>query len=149
MGYLLYYLIVVDESSRHLWVTVFGFPPVMTEVVLQYFHSCGEIIRVRHAPEQGNWVHLMFQTRLQAEKALGKSGKIIQGNLMVGVTQCTDESAFSEKSKEKAAAAFKPHNEKPFIPSSSDFSVDPSLNGANPRAERGFWSKLSEYIIGV
>jgi hypothetical protein len=142
-----------DESSSNVsagrWVTVFGFAPVMTEVVLQHFHSCGEIIRVRHAPNQGNWMHIMFQTTLQAQKALGKSGKVIQGNLMIGVVPCTDERAISEVVEASAAHVFVSEPTKPFLGMSTEYSVDPALGGPTPRAERGFWSKVTEYIIGV
>eukprot|EP01122_Echinamoeba_exundans_P017196 TRINITY_DN8988_c0_g1_i1.p1 TRINITY_DN8988_c0_g1~~TRINITY_DN8988_c0_g1_i1.p1 ORF type:complete len:253 (-),score=48.10 TRINITY_DN8988_c0_g1_i1:157-915(-) len=137
------------SASAGRWVTVFGFAPVMTEVVLQHFHSCGEIIRVRHASNQGNWMHIMFQTTLQAQKALGKSGKIIQGNLMIGVVPCIDERAISEVVETPTAPVFSAEPTKPFIGMSTEYSVDPSLGGPTPRAERGFWSKVTEYIIGV
>ena len=100
---------------------------MMTEVVLQYFSTCGEVIRVRHAPGQGNWVHIMFQTTLQAQKALGKSGKVIQGNLMVGVVPCTDDKITSESVETNPVPAFVPETSKPFLGSSTDYSVDPTL----------------------
>lgn len=94
-------------------------------------------------------MHIMFQTTLQAQKALGKSGKVMQGNLMIGVVPCTDERAVSEVVEVSAVPAFSAEASRPFVGVSAEYSVDPSLAGPTPRAERGFWSKVSEYIIGV
>lgn len=76
---------VEDENDR--WVTVFGFPQNYTSIVTKYFGDCGEIIKQKHAENQGNWIHLLFRTKLDAERALGKNGKIIDSklNIMIGV----------------------------------------------------------------
>lgn len=74
------------------WVTVFGHPPSATSFVLQEFATYGQI--VRYVPpghtEQGNWLHIKYQTRMQAQKALSKNGKILGGQFMVGVMACID-----------------------------------------------------------
>lgn len=36
-------------------------------------------------------MHIQFQNKLQAKRALSKSGKIFGGTIMVGVTQCIDK----------------------------------------------------------
>ncbi len=38
----------------------------------------------------GNWLHLHYSSKLQAKKALGKNGKVVAGNIMIGVTPCID-----------------------------------------------------------
>ena len=43
------------------------------------------------SPSEGNWIHIHYQSRLQAKKALSKSSKIFAGNLMIGVAQCIDK----------------------------------------------------------
>lgn len=74
------------------WVTIFGHPPSATSYVLQEFATYGQI--VRYVPpsqtEQGNWLHVKYQTRMQAQKALSKNGKILGGQFMVGVMACID-----------------------------------------------------------
>ncbi len=41
-------------------------------------------------PGEGNWIHIQFQNKLQAKRAISKSGKVFGGKIMVGVTQCID-----------------------------------------------------------
>lgn len=45
----------------------------------------GDIMKKKVADNQGNWVHFLFRTSLQAEKALGKNGMIIDSWIMIGV----------------------------------------------------------------
>lgn len=39
----------------------------------------------------GNWMHLQYQSRLQARKALSKDGKVFGDAIMVGVKPCIDK----------------------------------------------------------
>lgn len=89
-----------DFENGHLerWITVFGFPSTHSSVILSYFHNFGQILRVKHSENGGNWIHLLYTTKLQAEKALGKNGKILEpGNIMIGVVRCTDPSVESDQ----------------------------------------------------
>lgn len=94
--------VAVDGESGNeqldRWITVFGFPSGHSSVILSYFHNFGQILRVKHSENGGNWIHLLYTTKLQAEKALGKNGKILEpGNIMIGVVRCTDASVISDK----------------------------------------------------
>jgi nuclear pore complex protein Nup53 len=40
-------------------------------------------------------VHLQYQTPLQAQRALSKNGKVIGGNIMIGVVPCISRSALA------------------------------------------------------
>lgn len=87
----------VDKNFDR-WITVFGFPASHTSIILSYFDNLGQIQRVKHPENQGNWVHILYQTKMQAEKALGKNGKTIEnGNIMIGVKKCTDESVLIDQ----------------------------------------------------
>jgi len=82
--------IKMDDKLDETWITVFGFPQSATSYVLQEFSVYGQI--TRHIPNpQGNWMHIQYQTKLQAQKALSKNGKILSNNLMVGVMPCIDK----------------------------------------------------------
>jgi hypothetical protein len=88
--------ILVDQLDR--WITVFGFPSTHSSIILSYFHNFGQILRVKHSENGGNWIHILYTTKLQAEKALGKNGKILDpGNIMIGVVRCTDTSVISDR----------------------------------------------------
>ncbi|KAH6941561.1 hypothetical protein HPB50_027516 [Hyalomma asiaticum] len=51
---------------------------------------------------EGNWMHICYQSRLQAKKALSKNGKVFGAHTMVGVKACEapghtdDASSFKE-----------------------------------------------------
>jgi len=86
--------IKMDDKLDETWITVFGFPQSATSFVLQEFSVYGQIIR--HIPNpQGNWLHIQYQTKLQAQKALSKNGKVLANSLMVGVMPCIDKRVMS------------------------------------------------------
>jgi len=39
----------------------------------------------------GNWIHIHYQSKLQAKKVLSKNGKVFGGSIMVGVAPCIDK----------------------------------------------------------
>ncbi|KAF8777222.1 Nucleoporin NUP35 like protein [Argiope bruennichi] len=75
----------LDES----WITVFGFPHASSDYILQQFSQYGNIIEHKLSPT-GNWMHLRYQSKLQAKKALSKNGKVFSGNIMIGVKPCIE-----------------------------------------------------------
>ena len=76
-------------------MTVFGFPPSAATYILKQFSLCGTVLQ-HHVPVNGNWMHIRFQTRTQAQSALSRSGKILGGTLMIGVTLCPESEAMAE-----------------------------------------------------
>ena len=40
-------------------------------------------------------MHLQYQSRIQAQKALSKNGKVFGSNIMVGVAECNDQNVAS------------------------------------------------------
>jgi len=83
----------IDElgnSSCHegsTWVTIFGFPSSAASYILQQFSQCGTVLQ-HHIPANGNWMNIRFQTKMQAQSALGRNGRIMGGTLMIGVVPC-------------------------------------------------------------
>lgn len=66
------------------WVTVFGFPSSAASYILQQFSQCGTVLQ-HHIPANGNWMNIRYQTKMQAQSALGRHGRIMGGTLMIGV----------------------------------------------------------------
>ena len=60
----------MDVDRR--WVTVFGFPPSSAAVILKQFLQYGDISQHVMAPQGGNWMHIQYQSEVQAQKALSK-----------------------------------------------------------------------------
>uniref|UniRef100_H2Z562 Nucleoporin NUP53 n=1 Tax=Ciona savignyi TaxID=51511 RepID=H2Z562_CIOSA len=84
-----------DVQLDDTWVTVFGFPASSASFVLQRFSQFGSIVHHRVAADDGNWMHIHYESRLQARKALSRNGKIIGGNVMIGVVPCIDVDVMS------------------------------------------------------
>ncbi|KAK3879882.1 hypothetical protein Pcinc_015586 [Petrolisthes cinctipes] len=91
----------VEDST---WVTVFGFPPAAASYILTQFTQLGTVTR-HHNPGSGNWMHLKYQTKLQARKALSKNGKVYSGNIMIGVVTCSDKTIMGEKENLSSTSA--------------------------------------------
>jgi nuclear pore complex protein Nup53 len=94
----------LDYQLDETWVTVFGFPPAATSYILQEFSQYGNIIKHVIAAD-GNWLHLHYQSKIQAKKALSKNGKVFGGSIMIGVALCIDKSVMGSGDKENTAAA--------------------------------------------
>ncbi|XP_065191742.1 nucleoporin NUP35-like [Sycon ciliatum] len=78
------------DITEQCWVTVFGFPADAAAYMLQEFAHYGTIIR--HSMDVNtNWMHICYQSPLQARKALSKHGKVFMTSVMVGVVPCTDQ----------------------------------------------------------
>ncbi|KAK3726984.1 hypothetical protein QZH41_014718, partial [Actinostola sp. cb2023] len=77
------------------WVTVFGFPPAASSYILEQFSQYGNIMR-HEVMTNRNWMHIQYQSKLQAKKALSKHGKVFGGNLMIAVIPCIEKRCFIE-----------------------------------------------------
>lgn len=127
------------------WVTVFGFPPSQASHVLKLFQEIGEVVRHKTPLGQCNWMHIQFQTRTQARQALSRNGKTFGGNLMVGVTECTDAAAQATGS---SLAEFPRPLNAPVQPKPGSHQID--LYGPKvPKRSDSTWSKIMEYVIGA
>lgn len=84
-----------ESCSNHFWITIFGFPQSATAAILSHFAQCGTILE--KVCSSGNWIHLRFSSRLECDKALIYNGKIINSNMMIGVTKCNDESIMDKE----------------------------------------------------
>ncbi|KAI3786091.1 hypothetical protein L1987_45218 [Smallanthus sonchifolius] len=72
----------IDEEE---WVTVYGFSLADTNLVLREFEKCGVILKHVLGPRDSNWVHILYQSRFDAQKALSKNGMQLNGALIIGV----------------------------------------------------------------
>ncbi|WOL02058.1 hypothetical protein Cni_G10777 [Canna indica] len=72
----------LDEEQ---WITVYGFSAGDTNLVLQEFEKCGVILKHIIGPRSANWVHILYQSRYDAQKALAKDGQQLNNVLIIGV----------------------------------------------------------------
>jgi nuclear pore complex protein Nup53 len=71
-----------DEEE---WITVFGFYPSDTNLVLREFEKCGVILKHISGPRDANWMHILYQSRYDARRALAKNNTQISSSLIIGV----------------------------------------------------------------
>lgn len=138
------------QSRDPRWITVFGFPRSRTIEILHTFRQYGEFLHTRQAAT-GNWIHICYSTKLQAEKALSKNGKIIkgiEGDLMIGVVSCSEENEWLRPPLSSAAL-------RPVLPPSNPFA-QPSPHAQQslssqllPQSSSSFWSSFFTYVFGL
>uniref|UniRef100_H3D1Y0 Nucleoporin NUP53 n=1 Tax=Tetraodon nigroviridis TaxID=99883 RepID=H3D1Y0_TETNG len=146
-----------DDRLDQSWVTVFGFPPASASYILLQFAQYGNILKHTMA-SPGNWMHLQYQSKLQARKALSKDGKVFGDTIMVGVKPCIDKSVM-----DSSATVSSPHCSSSTVQqftsrstirplsasyrsSSSDYQV--VTDRQTPRKDDSFVSKAIEYMFG-
>lgn len=159
--------IKVDDSLDETWVTVFGFPPSSTSYILQDFSLHGQILK--YIPNtKGNWMHIRYQTKLHARKALSKNGKILADSIMIGVLPCIDKEIMQQHSGDenliKSSLDVSIKSNDYLGPPSSKLSRTQSLrsnirplgvanrdkddDGRLPRKNPNIISKAMEYMFG-
>jgi len=132
-----------NEQNDDRWVVVFGFPQQATSTVLKQFQKYGDIVRYRAG--EGNWINIQYQTRLQAQKALSKNGKIIDDGLMIGVVPNSNKKRIGVSTPLLTPFAI----ENKSVPiNANNYSVEPMLPKTLPIPSNSMWSKVTEYIFG-
>ncbi|XP_050772395.1 nucleoporin NUP35 isoform X3 [Gopherus flavomarginatus] len=159
-------------SEDHLddtWVTVFGFPQASASYILLQFAQYGNILK-HVMSNTGNWMHIRYQSKLQARKALSKDGRIFGESIMIGVKPCIDKSvmeSFDRGSASSMSSVFTPPTKTlgtPMQPAStpristmrplataykastSDYQV--ISDRQTPRKDESIVSKAMEYMFG-
>ncbi|KAG9349474.1 hypothetical protein JZ751_027919 [Albula glossodonta] len=98
-----------DDRLDDTWVTVFGFPPASASYILLQFAQYGNILK-HVMSNTGNWMHIQYQSKLQARKALSKDGKIFGEAIMIGVKSCIDKNVMesSDRGSSSSGSVFTP-----------------------------------------
>uniref|UniRef100_A0A8C4WYY1 Nucleoporin NUP53 n=1 Tax=Eptatretus burgeri TaxID=7764 RepID=A0A8C4WYY1_EPTBU len=162
-----------EDMLNQTWITVFGFPPASASYILMQFAQYGNVIRHVMASD-GNWMHVQYQSKLQARKALGKDGKVFGDCIMVGVKPCIDKNIMENVENRNSTSGFgtpvlnrstvtraasqltprqsngvpKPSGMRPLAtwPAGSDLQV--VTNKLTPRKDESLLSKAMEYVFG-
>ncbi|KAM9305933.1 nucleoporin NUP35 isoform 3-T3 [Gastrophryne carolinensis] len=157
-----------EDQLDDTWVTVFGFPQASASYILLQFAQYGNIIK-HMMSNTGNWMHLQYQSKLQARKALSKDGKIFGDCIMIGVKPCIDKSIMENGEKTSVSSinsVFSPPIKTlgtPTHPASTPRSAMRPLAAAykastsdyqvvsdkqTPRKDESMVSKALEYVFG-
>ncbi|XP_068210012.1 nucleoporin NUP35 isoform X2 [Palaemon carinicauda] len=147
------------EVLEDTWVTVFGFPVPAASYILTQFAQFGTITE-HQMPGTGNWMHLKYQTKLQARKALSKNGKVFSGNIMVGVVPCSDKTLLVDKENNISSMMSPQTTSLPGTPKASmrpltqayqtahaEHEVIPKIN--TPKKSDGLVARAMQHILGL
>ncbi|XP_041923614.1 nucleoporin NUP35 isoform X2 [Alosa pseudoharengus] len=156
-----------EDQLDDTWVTVFGFPPASASYILLQFAQYGNVLK-HVMSNTGNWMHIQYQSKLQARKALSKDGRIFGEAIMIGVKPCIDKNVMegsAERGSSSASVFSTPAkaNGTPSHPVSTPRSAMRPLSAAykasssdyqvvadrqTPRKDDTFVSKAMEYMFG-
>ncbi|XP_010141016.1 PREDICTED: nucleoporin NUP53 isoform X2 [Buceros rhinoceros silvestris] len=159
-----------EDQLDDTWVTVFGFPQASASYILLQFAQYGNILK-HVMSNTGNWMHIRYQSKLQARKALSKDGRIFGESIMIGVKPCIDKSVmenFERSPTSLTSSVFTPPTKSigsPVQPannstrlstmrplataykaSTSDYQV--VSDRQTPRKDESIVSKAMEYVFG-
>lgn len=159
-----------EDQLDDTWVTVFGFPQASASYILLQFAQYGNILK-HVMSNTGNWMHIRYQSKLQARKALSKDGRIFGESIMIGVKPCIDKSVmenFERSSISSTSSVFTPPTKSVGTPvqlannatristmrplataykaSTSDYQV--VSDRQTPRKDESIVSKAMEYVFG-
>ncbi|NXT10543.1 NUP35 protein, partial [Prunella fulvescens] len=159
-----------DDQLDDTWVTVFGFPQASASYILLQFAQYGNILK-HVMSNTGNWMHIRYQSKLQARKALSKDGRIFGESIMIGVKPCIDKTVmenFERSSISSMSSIFTPPTKPAGTPtqpanntaristmrplataykaSTSDYQV--VSDRQTPRKDESIVSKAMEYVFG-
>eukprot|EP00105_Crassostrea_gigas_P028953 XP_011450752.1 PREDICTED: nucleoporin NUP53 [Crassostrea gigas] len=152
-------MLTADDALDETWVTVFGFQAAAASYFLQQFSQYGNILKYEIASE-GNWMHLHYQSKLQAKKALSKDGKIFNNCVMIGVKPCIDKVVMD---RDRKASLAEEHSldlntssaarNTPIRPLTAAYKAARSdhevvKNNQTPQKNSTFIGKTMEYMFG-
>ncbi|KAL3656923.1 hypothetical protein V7S43_018128 [Phytophthora oleae] len=134
-------------QDKQYWVTVFGFPSSARSFILHQFQSVGEVVNYSSS-SGGNWLHLRYHTRLQAEKALSYDGRTLANNIMVGVKKCYPSDRDANALDETPVSSYFGAQARQSL-GSRDLEVDPTDADIMlpPRRRQDICSRLLSYLF--
>ncbi|XP_074001934.1 nucleoporin NUP35-like [Numenius arquata] len=102
-----------EDQLDGRWVTVYGFSQASASYILHQFAQYGNILK-HVMSNTGNWMHICYQSELEARKALSKDGRIFGDCIRIGVKPCTDKSvmeSFARSATSSMSSVFTPHTQ--------------------------------------
>eukprot|EP00877_Chromochloris_zofingiensis_P003266 jgi/Chrzof1/12940/Cz07g13080.t1 len=142
--------VAASAELDDLWVTVFGFSPQDLPTVLREFQRCGDILQwgTFGASPQSNYMHIQYQTKYGAQRALLKNGEQLTSTLIVGVKPLDAKHRQLVEKYASASDSPGPRIRAQTTPA-RPYKVDVAAAQALPQASRSLIQKISEFVLGV
>lgn len=75
-------------STDNRWVTVFGLPTIYpSDTLMNVLNGFGTVVAVEES--NGNYLHVMYSSLMEAKEALKRKFTLLYPGCMVGITKCT------------------------------------------------------------
>ncbi|MEW5314775.1 MAG: hypothetical protein WDW38_006245 [Sanguina aurantia] len=160
---------IADGSSSHaqeyndVWVTVFGFPQSEFNSVLADFSLCGDILQWSTFGQPApNHVHLQYQNKYGAQRALLRQGIKLASHTIIGVKPLDPKDRLVMEAQASGAPAplaqqqpqQQQHNT-PARPYRVDMAMMTGQRGAQqqqqafPQPSRSMFNKAVEFVFGM
>ncbi|CAH0486163.1 unnamed protein product [Peronospora farinosa] len=122
-------------------------PSYYPNVHAERFQAVGEVVNYSSSTG-GNWLHLRYHTRLQAEKALGYDGRTLANNIMVGVKKCYSSDRDANALNETPTSSYFGAQARQSL-GSRNVEVDPTDADIMlpPRRQQDMCSRLLNYLF--
>lgn len=136
-------------QSEDTWVTVFGFSTDDLALVLREFQRCGDILQwgTFGASTQSNFIHIQYQTKYAAQRALLRNGEQLSSTLIIGVKQL--EQRHREHVETYGSSSSSPGPKSITQGPVRPYRVDVTQAQALPHRSRTLVQKLSEFVLGI
>eukprot|EP00193_Tetraselmis_chui_P012495 CAMPEP_0177785450 /NCGR_PEP_ID=MMETSP0491_2-20121128/20327_1 /TAXON_ID=63592 /ORGANISM="Tetraselmis chuii, Strain PLY429" /LENGTH=275 /DNA_ID=CAMNT_0019306457 /DNA_START=279 /DNA_END=1106 /DNA_ORIENTATION=+ len=132
------------------WVTVFGFEQVDLPLVLREFQKCGDVVRFDNFAQgtSVNWVHLQYQTKYGAQRALLKNGEQLSSHIIVGVKPL--DQRHRQALSQQADFLLEPPKSRPgpVMPARAH-RIGTAPSAPVPQADHSVWTRVCEVIFGM
>ncbi|GBG87206.1 hypothetical protein CBR_g44943 [Chara braunii] len=143
------------------------FGPDDTNCVIREFEKCGPILNQVYGPGNANWIHIQYQNKYDAQKALVKNGAQLSSTLIVGVKLIDKSQRMAIMARQSqgvdgcrgsltlpvgrgtrgssSAAVAAAHSSRPYLVGRGEFGVSTGI--AQPT--KSTVSKLIDYVFGM
>ncbi|GIL74043.1 hypothetical protein Vretimale_4993 [Volvox reticuliferus] len=131
-----------------VWVTVFGFTQQDRPLVLREFHKCGDIVSWSFGERDANFIHIQYQNKFGAQRALIRNGEQLTGSLIVGVRSLDprhqNQVASLQEETDYPAQAYRPMPvpERPY-------RVGVTAGQPVPQQNRSMARRVYEFVFGL
>ncbi|EFJ49707.1 hypothetical protein VOLCADRAFT_59188, partial [Volvox carteri f. nagariensis] len=131
-----------------VWVTVFGFTQQDVPLVLRELHNCGDIISWGFGEREANFIHVQYQNKYGAQRALIRNGEQLTSSLIIGVKPLDprhrQQVASLQEGPDGPAQAYRPK----LVPE-RPYRVEMVTGQRIPQQNRSVLTRMYEFVLGV
>ncbi|KAL6764941.1 hypothetical protein V8C86DRAFT_2466287 [Haematococcus lacustris] len=133
-----------------VWVTIFGFTPTDVPLILREFSSCGDILQWgTYGQPQANYIHVQFQNKFGAQRALLRNGESLLSSLIVGVKPLDVKHRAAVEGVDAAQGSTLQVVRPPAV-LDRPYRLESGAGMQQvPQPSRSLLSKVAEYVLGV